>query len=138
MNYVYDTSFVGALIIPDEKNPSVEKFHIALDENKKIFSPQLLWYEIANIFYNLIRRKRYTFENILPFFSMVDAIGLTTDFETGFIYSQKLFRLSVEYNLSSYDTAYLELAERKNAMLCTLDSNLTIAAKKHGVKVLTA
>ena len=36
----------------------------------------------------------------------------------------------------SYDTAYLELADRKKAVLCTLDKELQTAAKRHGVMVL--
>ena len=41
-----------------------------------------------------------------------------------------------EKNLSSYDAAYLELAERANAVLCTLDEDLRAVAKKRGVAVL--
>jgi len=136
MDYVYDSSFVGTLVIPDEKLLTVEEAHMAIDESEKIYTPLLMWYEIANVFKNLIRRKRYSPDEILRFFPAVDTIGLTTDFENGTIYSQKIFRLCNDYNLSSYDAAYLELAQRKKAVLCTLDENLLIAAKKHGVTVL--
>jgi predicted nucleic acid-binding protein len=36
----------------------------------------------------------------------------------------------------SYDAAYLELAKRKNATLCTLDAGLQAAAIKYGVAIL--
>ena len=48
----------------------------------------------------------------------------------------KPLRLCDNYKMSSYDAAYLELAERKNAVLCTMDENLRSAAKKYGVAVL--
>jgi len=138
MDYVYDSSFVGTLIIPDEKILKVEKAHLAINKNKgeKIYVPLLLWYEIANVFKNLIRRKRYNPDDILLFFPAINNIKLTTDFEYGANYSQKIFSLCNDYNLSSYDAVYLELAERKKAVLCTLDGNLKTVAKKYGVTVL--
>ena len=136
MIYVFDASFVGALIIPDEKNPRVDKIHAQIDESDEIVVPQLLWYEAANLFNNLIRRKRYVFDDVMQFFPKLAAIRLSCDSEAGVAYSQKLLRLCNDYNLSSYDAAYLELAERKKAALCTMDENLQAAAKKHSVPVL--
>ena len=136
MVYVYDTSFVGAVIIPDEKNQRIDKLQKTVGEEEDIFVPQLFWYEIASVFNKLIRYERYTFDEVMQFFPYITEIRLTTDFETGDVYSQKLLRLSSHYRLSAYDAAYLELAERKKAVLCTLDKNLTAAAKNHGVKIL--
>jgi predicted nucleic acid-binding protein len=134
--YVFDVSFVGALIIPDEKNPKVDKTRAAIGEDDEIFAPHLLWYELSNIFKNLIRRKRYTFDEVLQFYPRLATVCLTVDFETGIGYSQKLLRLCNDYNISAYDASYLELADRKKAVLCTLDEGLSAAAKKHGVAVM--
>ena len=136
MNYVFDASFVGALIIPDEKKAEIDSIRASIDEEDDVFTPQLFWYEIASIFQNLIRRKRYSYNSVLQLFPMLTAIRLTIDHETGIEYSQKLLRLCNDYNLSAYDAAYLELADRKNATLCTLDEGLQAAAEKHGVAVL--
>ena len=136
MVYVFDSSFVGALIIPDEKNPKVDKIQMSIGENEEIFAPQLLWYEIANIFKNLIRRKRYTYDEVLEFFPLLAAVSLTIDYETGIAYSEKLLRLCNDYNISAYDAAYLELAKRRKAVLCTLDEGLEAAAKKYGATTL--
>ncbi|MDR1858532.1 MAG: type II toxin-antitoxin system VapC family toxin [Treponema sp.] len=135
-DYVFDSSFAGALIVPDEKNPKVDKVYAAIGEREEIFVPQLFWYEIANIFKNLIRRKRYAFDDVQQFFPKLSAIRLTGDAETGTAYSQKLLRLCDDYSLSSYDAAYLELAGRKKAALCTLDDRLRLAAQKYGVAIL--
>ena len=136
MPYVFDASFIGASIFPDENNFRVEKIQADIGEEEEITVPQLFWYEITSIFKNLIRQSRYTGDEVTQFFPRLSAFRLKTDFETGAFYSQKLLRLCNDYNLSSYDAAYLELADRKKAALCTLDKALQIAAKKHGIKVL--
>ncbi|MDR2730861.1 MAG: type II toxin-antitoxin system VapC family toxin [Treponema sp.] len=136
MVYVYDSSFVGSLIITDEKNTRVNKLHASIGEDDDILVPQMFWYEITNIFMDLIRRKRYTYDDVYQFFSPLAALRLVCDNESGINYASKLLRLCDEYNISSYDAAYLELAERKKAVLCTMDENLKIAAKKYGVSVI--
>jgi predicted nucleic acid-binding protein len=134
MTFVFDSSFVAALIIPDEKNREVDKIQMKLTSADEKYVPQLFWYEITNVFKNLIRRKRYNPEEIINLFPLISALRLITDFETGIDYSKKIFKLCNDYNLSSYDAAYLELACREKAVLCTLDNNLNIAAKKCGLK----
>jgi predicted nucleic acid-binding protein len=67
---------------------------------------------------------------------LLTALHLETDSVTGANYSQKLLLLCNNYKLSAYDAAYLELAERKNATLCTLDKHLRVAAEKHRVPVI--
>jgi predicted nucleic acid-binding protein len=136
MLYVFDASFIGALIIPDEYNPHIDKMYDKIRNEDERYAPHLLWYEIASIFSNLIRHRRFTNEEVIRFFPHLAAFNLKTDFETGTGYSQKLLRLCSDYHLSSYDASYLELADRKKAALCTLDKGLRAAAKKHGVTVL--
>ena len=136
MNYVFDSSFVAALIIPDEKNPQVDGMYAKILNEDERHAPHMLWYEISNIFMNLIRRNRYIYDEVMQFFPRVAAFDLTTDFETGIAYSEKLLRICKDYGLSAYDAAYLELAGRKKAVLCTLDDYLIKAAKKYGVVTL--
>jgi len=136
MVYVYDSSYIIAMILPDENNTEIDIVHDALDENDNIYIPQLLWYEITNIFKNLIRNKRFTNDEVIHFFPMVSFINYITDFEHGIDYTKKIWELCNIYNLTGYDAAYLELAYRKKAILCTLDENLINAAKKHGVTVI--
>ena len=136
MIYVFDSSFVGALIIPDEKNPQVDRMYGKIENEDEKYAPHLLWYEITNVFRKLIQRRRFTGDQVMQFYPKLAAIRLTIDNESGINYSKKLLRLSNDYNLSSYDAAYLELAERKNAVLCTLDEGLRAAAKKYGAAVI--
>ena len=136
MIYVFDSSFVGALIIPDEKSPETDTLYVKIQNDDARYVPQLLYYEIANIFKNLIRRRRYTYDEVLTFISPLASLHLTSDSEIGAALSERLIRIAQDYNLSSYDAVYLELAGRKKAMLCTLDNNLRAAAEKYGVATL--
>ena len=136
MFYVIDPSFAGAVIIPDEKNSSAEKMYKSIKNEDQKYVPHLFYYEMTNIFMNLIRRKRNTYEETIQLITVLSSINIIIDSETGIEYSKKLLYLCNTYNLSSYDAAYLELAERKRAVLCTCDESLRAAAKKHGVPVL--
>ncbi|MDR0290368.1 MAG: type II toxin-antitoxin system VapC family toxin, partial [Treponema sp.] len=79
---------------------------------------------------------RYDYNEVQELIPLLTAIRLETDSVTGADYSQKLLRLCNYYKLSAYDAAYLELAERRKATLCTLDKRLRTAAEKHGVAVI--
>ena len=136
MIYVFDSSFVAAQIIPDEKVQKIEQLYRKIKYNDEKQAPHLILYEISNLFKNLIRRKRYSYDEVMEFYQPLAAIRLVLDNETGIEYSKKLLSLCYEYNLSSYDAAYLELAGRKNAVLCTLDEDLRDAAKKHGISLI--
>jgi predicted nucleic acid-binding protein len=138
MVYVYDSSFVSALIIPDEKNLKIDKLHRSINEDDEIFAPQLLWYEITNIFAKLLKSKRFNYDDVYNLLPCLSAVRLITDFETGVNHSSKIFFLCDKYQLSSYDAAYLELADRKKAVLCTLNRRLKTSAKKHGIEVINA
>ena len=136
MIYVFDSSFVSALVIPDKKNPQADRMYNKIENEDEKYVPHLLWYEITNVLMNLVRRRRFTNNVVISFYPRLAAIDLTCDYAAGTGYSEILLSLCNKYNLSSYDAAYLELAERKKAMLCTMDDKLRAAAKKHGVAVL--
>ena len=136
MNYIFDASFVGALVIPDENKILVRKMYDQLENEDERCAPHLLWYEVTNIFKNLLRRRRFTENEVIGFFPRLAEFNIIIDAETGTEYSRRLLHLCNEYNLSSYDAAYLELAGRKKATLCTMDEKLRAAAKRYGVRVL--
>ena len=136
MVYVLDASFVGAVIIPDEKNPRAVKMYLMIKDDDEKYVPCLFSYEMASIFIKLIRHKRYSYDEVVKLLPNLAVIHLTTDNETGVEYTKNLLHLCNDYRISSYDAAYLELAGRKKAVLCTLDEGLRAAAKKHGVAVL--
>ena len=136
MVYVLDASFIGTVIIPDEKNPHAEKMYLTIKSDDTKYVPCLFSYEMASIFMKLIRRKRYSYDEVAKVLPVLAAIRLTIDYETGAEYTEKLLHLGNYYNISACDAAYLELAGRRKAVLCTLDKGLKAAAKKYGVTTL--
>ena len=136
MIYVYDASFVIAILLPDESNPKIDSIHDALEESDSVYVPQLIWYETVNIFRNLIWRGRFTMDEVMQFYPILSFPNFHTDFETIKDYSQKILTLCSSHDISAYDAVYLELADRKKAVLCSLNEKLINAAKSHGVEVI--
>ena len=68
MVYVFDASFVCALILPDEKNVQVGKMYDKIENEDERYAPHLLWYEITNLFKNLLRRRRFTETEVINFY----------------------------------------------------------------------
>ena len=136
MIYVLDASFVGAVIIPDEKNPYAEKMYLTIKNDDTKYVPCLFSYEMASIFMKLVRHNRSNYDEVLKLIPILADINITTDYEAGADYTKKLLRLCNDCNLSAYDAAYLELAGRKKAILCTMDERLRAAAAQCGVAVL--
>jgi predicted nucleic acid-binding protein len=136
MTYVFDASFVGALLIPDEKDRRVDDLYDSIQNEDVKFVPQLLWYEIGNVFKTLVLRERYAYNEVLAFIPHLKAMRLSTDAETGAGYTEKLLRIGQSLGVTAYDAAYLELAARKHARLCVLDGRLRSAAERYGVDVL--
>jgi predicted nucleic acid-binding protein len=135
-NVCFDASFAAALILPDEKTEPAEKCYTAISVWDTIFVPHLWWYEIGNILRKSVIRKRHTYDEVLTFFPQITALGATTDSALGALYTQKLFQLANDYELSVYDAAYLELSLRKHAVLCALDKGLRTAGISAGLTVL--
>ncbi|MDR3337689.1 MAG: type II toxin-antitoxin system VapC family toxin [Treponema sp.] len=136
MQYVLDASFYASLILPDEKDEYVLNFFSTKGKDDTMYVPHLWWYEMGNILKKAIMRKRIAYLEAQELISMLSALNVITDTEFGGAYAHTLLKLAHDYNLTVYDAAYLELAERKKAVLGTLDGNLKTAAVKYGVEAL--
>jgi predicted nucleic acid-binding protein len=93
---------------------------------------------MGNLLRKNVLRKRYTYEMALSFIAGLSAFNTCTDSSSGELYTQKLFRLANDYELSVYDAAYLELALRETsglAVLYTLDEGLKNAAISAGLRL---
>ncbi|MDR1625569.1 MAG: type II toxin-antitoxin system VapC family toxin [Spirochaetia bacterium] len=136
MVYVFDSSFIAALILPDGKNKKTDSIFSRITEDEEIHVPALLWYEMGNILKNLVRRGRFKYQDALGLIPALSALRLTTDLAQGSPYTEKLLRLAQDYALGSYDAAYLELAGRKKASLCSWDEALRKAAARYGIPLV--
>lgn len=131
--YIIDCSFSSALFLPDEKSDGVGDFFKGLSKSDMINVPHLWWYETNNVLNISVKRKRLTHNDFSAVIELFSHMKIETDSEYGLSFSKEIFDLSQVYNLSSYDSVYLELAMRKKGRLMTLDNGLIKAAAEMGI-----
>jgi predicted nucleic acid-binding protein len=135
MELVLDCSVVLAWVIPDESSKTAERLLSRLDKDSRLWIPALWWYELSNALTIAQRRGRLNDSDTLRLIELYRQLPLFTDTLLG---ADAVFRFRVlaqRYNLSAYDAAYLELAQRRGVGLATLDEDLAKAARKAGVRV---
>ncbi len=136
MDWVIDSSIALAWALPDETSKEAERFLNRLLTGSMFWVPALWWYEMANALLMAQRRKRLTEAERMRLIELYREIPVQTDVTLDSDLMGRLHTLGIEYNLSAYDTAYLELAQRKGLGLATVDKQLRSAAQKAGVKVV--
>ena len=95
-----------------------------------------LWHlEAANVLLHAERDGQITIGQAEAFVSQLKNLPITIDSPTQTNSGDRIMALARSYNLSSYDTAYLELAARNSVRLATLDKSLAKAARKAGVGI---
>ncbi len=94
--------------------------------------------EVANALLTGRRRDRISEEDRLRYLRQLQMLPIRIDTDTlnqeGIA---RLFDLGNAYQLSAYDTSYLELAMRLDLPLATLDQRLADASIRAGVPLLT-
>ncbi len=118
--YVVDASVILAYLLPDERSPLVAKVFEKYTQGKLNFmAPSILSYEVLSGLKSAVgkRVKKQEAHNLIE-----DFLNLTIEF-VGLDLKQVL-DLSIENNLSVYDTCYLYVTKEKRFPLLTLDQAL--------------
>jgi len=134
MPWVMDCSIAAALGLPDEQSAHADSFLQEITK-EEIWVPSLWWHEIGNVIISARRRMRITDNDASGLMQLYATLPVHTDVAHGSELMERAHRLAMSYNLSAYDAAYLELAERKQAGIATLDAGLTKAAQTCGVSL---
>jgi predicted nucleic acid-binding protein len=137
MDWVIDSSTALAWALPDETSKEADRFLSRILEGKSFLVPALWWYEIANALLMAQRRKRLMEAERMRLIELYRKLPIQTDMTLDPDIIGRFHALAIEYNLSAYDTAYLELAQRKGLGLATVDRQLRSAAQKAGVKIVS-
>ncbi len=133
--FVLDCSVAMAGTLPDEFLPHAVALLGRASETGAV--APLFWpIEIANSLLVAQRRTRITSEARLFALADFSALAIELDGETQRHASGRTSRLAAQHGLSAYDAAYLELAQRRNLALATLDKALGRAAKRESIEVL--
>ncbi len=129
---VLDASVGLALVLPEPATEAVlEQVAEWRAAGTRLLVPSLFWLEVANV---LVRAKRFDGSRVLEALYELEAIDL------GSIELDRptlLLALDImeRHGLSSYDAAYLALAESLDAKLATLDAELGAAAGTRAVRL---
>ena len=135
MDWVIDSSIALAWALPDETSKGAERFLSRISIRSILWVPALWWYEMANALLTAQRRKRLTEAERIRLMELYRKLPIRTDVILDSDIMLRFHTLAVEYNLSAYDAAYLELAERRGLGLGTVDRPLRLAAQRAGIKV---
>ena len=129
MPLVTDTSAILAQAFDDEDAAYAEKVieHIAGDA---AIVPTLFWFEIRNALLMGERRGRMTAAQTASFLADLALLPFEVDDQPR---EAGVLELARKHKLTVYDAAYLELAQRRNLAIATIDDALIRAAKRAGV-----
>jgi predicted nucleic acid-binding protein len=130
--FVLDASVALSWHFPDERNAGSD---LILDAFRRDYAlvPALWWFEIRNILILGERRGRSTQVETVEFLDRLARLRISfapqpTD--------TNIFALARKHGLTFYDAAYLELAQRENVLLATLDAQLASAARRERVVLM--
>ena len=135
MDWVVDSSIALAWALPDETSKEADRFLSRISMKSILWVPALWWYEMANALLMAQRRKRLGEAEKIRLMELYGRLPIRTDVALDSDIVWRFHTLAIEYNLSAYDAAYLELAQRRGLGLATVDRSLRVAAQKAGMKL---
>lgn len=136
MDWVVDSSVALAWALPDEASEAADRFLARLSRKSVLWVPALWWYEVANGLTTAQRRARATPADGARLAELYGLLPVQTDLDLRSETLWRLHSLAIQYDLSAYDAAYLELALRRGIGLATLDRGLRAAARKAHIKTV--
>jgi predicted nucleic acid-binding protein len=130
---VLDASVTACWVLTDESQSKADDILEKVGEGKlEVRVPELWVHEMLNVLLNGCRRGRMSQEVMSESWALVQSwpvVRLTMPLER----MGRWRELAVRFEVSSYDAAYLELAERLRSPLYTFDQKLGRAAKVLGL-----
>jgi predicted nucleic acid-binding protein len=131
---VLDASVAFAFVAPDEDDPLQSTTKLL--ESEGAIVPVSWRLEIANALLLAQRRGRIDGAFRSRALSELGDMPISIDGETNQHAWEHTITLAERYNLSTYDSAYLELALRLSLPLATLDEELRASARRARVPLL--
>jgi predicted nucleic acid-binding protein len=131
--FVLDCSATLPWVFGDEATPAYDALLDQLGAGTRAWVPSLWHLELGNVLLGAKRCNRIDQAGIEAFLSQLAVYDIAVDDQTTERAWQKTLDLAMQYGLSTYDAAYLELALRRGVPLATLDSALIAAARTCGV-----
>ena len=128
---ILDASVAASWLFSDETEPRADAILARLAEDGA-YVPQLWHLEVRNVLLVAERRGRISTEQQREFLDALSELPIRTDSTPDLALA---FALARTHGLSFYDAIYLELAQRRNGELATLDTALARAAAAAGLSL---
>jgi predicted nucleic acid-binding protein len=133
--FVADASVAIGWVHPAQATKQTAAMLDAIADGATLDVPALWPLEVANSLLVLVRRRKLSEDERQAGLGWLRGLRLRVDHEMSALAFSRLSELAAAYQLSVYDAAYLELAQRRTLMLGCKDGPLRTAAKHAGVSL---
>jgi predicted nucleic acid-binding protein len=132
VTYVLDASVAACWCFQDEQD---NRAHAAIERlaDERALAPSHWWFEVRNILLVGERRSRISETHSTQFLVRLERLPIDL---APLPDATAIFTLARRHRLTFYDAAYLEVAQRENMALATLDDALAAAASTEGVMLI--
>lgn len=127
-----DASVASSWAFADEHHPDAAYAFERIRTDPALV-PSIWWFEVRNAMVVNERRDRLTESDTAAFLRLLGRLRVSTD---GSPDEASTLRLARRHRLTVYDAVYLELAQRENIPLATLDQVLAAAARVERVSLI--
>lgn len=135
MAFVLDCSVALAWVLPDEGGPYADALLDRLVAEGAVVPP--IWpLEVGNVLLVALRRRRIRREEFEPMVEKLGHLPIEVDLGATDHALAGVLVLAAQHRLTTYDAAYLDLAQRRKLPLATLDKRLRAACRAANVEVL--
>ena len=131
--FVVDASVAIAWVHPAQATRQTAAMLDAIADGATVEVPALWSLEVANALLVLVRRRKLADEERQAGLGWFRGLRVRVDHEMSALAFSRLGDLASAYQLSVYDAAYLELAQRRSLLLGCKDGPLRTAARRAGV-----
>jgi predicted nucleic acid-binding protein len=129
---VVDCFVAISWFMPDENSTISSLERVA---NYGAIVPSIWELEVANVLLTACRRNRVTKKQLSDILEELNNLNITVEGKINQTTYRRIIEMAEQYNLTSYDASYLELAKRYRLPLATLDKKLIEACALAGVKL---
>jgi predicted nucleic acid-binding protein len=134
--FVVDASVVLAWCFPDENATPAHRAALMFKQGDSAIAPSFWPHEVLNALLVGEKRKRISGHLLRDFLVDLAALPVALEhFPADAVYG-RIQALSRQHGLTTYDAAYLDLAQVSGVPLATLDEDLIRACGKAGVNLI--
>jgi len=131
---VVDAARAASWLLPDEASKEGEKILVAYEGGELQFHMPRLWnYEVMNLLLMARRRKRLDDDGFAEARDIFGGIQCEFHEQSDAVCRRRIFQFADRHQLTAYDAAYLELADRLQIPLYSLDGKLLKAAEAESI-----